>query len=158
MPHSSALLAFLAPTIASAFVLPARPATVRVPSVRMSTEEQPVGLAGIHVEPAVEAIHQMTLAEHAQQLMLKNIAQRPMLKKAYRKLFTREDRFSAHKMLGSFCVLHAAFRLSQVGHADMGFGPTLPTLACILVHATLSLSSFLFRIPVQRRGGDLSCA
>ena len=38
----------------------------------------------------------------------------------------------------------------------MGFGPTLATLACIMVHATLSLSSLLFRLPVQRRGGALS--
>ena len=79
-----------------------------------------------------------------------------MLKKVMRKLVTREDRFSTHKILGMFCILHTAFRLSQVGPSDMGFGPTLPTLACILVHVTLSMSSFLFRIPLQRRGGDLS--
>ena len=82
---------------------------------------------------------------------------RPIIwKKVYRKLVTREDRFSTHKVLGSFCVVHAAFRLAQVGPADMGFGPTLGTLVCILLHATLSLSSFLFRIPNQRRGGSLS--
>jgi len=81
---------------------------------------------------------------------------RPSLKKAYRLLVTREDSFSAHKLLGSFCVVHTAFRLARVGPADMGFGPTLTTLACISVHGALSLSSFLFRIPLQRRGGALS--
>jgi hypothetical protein len=34
--------------------------------------------------------------------------------------------------------------------------PAGATLACILLHATLSLTSFLFRIPLQRRGGELS--
>ena len=86
--------------------------------------------------------------------------QRPRwLKKTYRKLATPEDTFygfPAHKTLGIFCVCHAAFRLSHTGPTDMGFGPTLSTLVCILAHATLSLSSFLFRIPKQRRGGDLS--
>ena len=78
------------------------------------------------------------------------------LRKLRRKLATREDRFSAHKSLGTFAVLHAAFRLSRVGPADMGFGPTPTTLFCILLHATLSMSSFLFRIPLRRRGGTLS--
>jgi len=81
---------------------------------------------------------------------------RRALKKTYRKLVTREDRYFTHKTFGTFCILHAAYRLARVGPADMGFGPTLSTLACILVHASLSLSSFLFRIPLQRRGGDLS--
>ena len=78
------------------------------------------------------------------------------LRKAYRKLATPEDRFSAHKILGGMCIVHTVFRLMQAGPLDMGFRPSLATLACILLHATLSLSSFLFRIPLQRRGGELS--
>jgi delta24-sterol reductase len=109
-----------------------------------------VRLQPLHVsvkEPNAEAI---AVREPPLQSM------KPMLRKLSRKLATREDRFSAHKMLGCFAVLHAIFRLSQVGPADMGFGPTPVTLICIVLHAALSMSSFLFRIPLQRRGGQLS--
>lgn len=156
MPRS-ALVALLAaivlPDRSAAVRMPIRSAAVRLPRLRMCADEQPAVAAGVDVAPAVETIHQRTPAEHTQR---KKSFARPTLKKAYRKLVTREDRFFTHKTLGTFCVLHAAFRLSQVGPADMGFGATLSTLACILAHATLSLSSFLFRIPLQRRGGDLS--
>ena len=157
MARLALVFALLAPTVASAIVLPAHPAALRMPALRMVAEEQPAAAASVDVAPAVDVLTRPKIPADkafAQQLL----EGRPALKKAYRKLVTREDRFSAHKTLGVFCVLHAAFRLSQVGPADMGFGPTLPTLACILLHATLSLSSFLFRIPLQRRGGDLSCA
>ena len=134
-------------------VRPARTAAVRAPILlRMAAEEHP--------EHWLAANKPRTLAERPyvalNNMVLNNLERRPRLKKTYRMLFTREDRFSTHKLLGAFVILHSAFRLSQVGPADMGFGATLPTLVCILLHATLSLSSFLFRIPVQRRGGDLS--
>ena len=84
------------------------------------------------------------------------VIEKPAVKKIYRKLSTREDSFSIHKILGISCLLHAIFRLAQVGPKDMGFGPTPATAACILMHAILSMSSFLFRIPNARRGGALS--
>ena len=76
--------------------------------------------AGIDVAPAVEAIRQSALAEHTQRPALKKLVRRPALKKVYRKLVTREARFFAHKALGTFCVVHAAFRLSRVGPAESG--------------------------------------
>lgn len=101
----------------------------------------PIRLAGGRQEP---------------RLIARFLENRPALKKTYRKLVTSEDRFSTHKTLGIFCLLHATYRLARVGPADMGFGPTFSTLVCILLHATLSMSSFLFRIPLQRREGSLS--
>lgn len=118
------------------------------PLATHSSADDVAGGGRIDMAPAAEAVREDPLT--------KRRGRRPILKKLFRKLVTREDRFSVHKTLGTFCVFHAAFRLSQVGPADMGFGPTLPTLVCILAHATLSLSSFLFRIPLRRRGGDLS--
>lgn len=79
----------------------------------------------------------------------------PKLRRTYAKLFTNEDRFagvlSPHKLLGLSCLAHSAYRFARVGPADMGFGPTAATLACIGLHATLSASSFLFRVPLRRK-------
>ena len=58
---------------------------------------------------------------------------------------------SPHKLLGLSCLAHSAYRFARVGPADMGFGPTAATLACIGLHATLSASSFLFRVPLRRK-------
>ena len=53
-------------------------------------------------------------------LVAQLLERQPKMKKVYRKLVTREDRFSTHKVLGSFCVIHAAFRLANTGPAAMG--------------------------------------
>ena len=116
-------------------------------------------LPGPHCAPRMQHLHM--ISEDPSPSGPESRKQRPPLlprplRRVYRKLATPEDRYSAHKIFGSLCILHTAFRLAQVGPTDMGFGPTLTTLACILLHATLSLTSFLFRIPLQRRGGELS--
>jgi len=55
-----------------------------------------------------------------------------------------------HKMLGLSCLLNFLVRFAQVGQRDMGFGATRATLGCIALHATLSGSSLIFRIPIKR--------
>lgn len=68
------------------------------------------------------------------------------------KLFTEEDRFFVHKILGMSCLISFVVRCSIIGaDSDMGFRShpewTLPTL---LLHFLLNLSSFDFRIPAKR--------
>ena len=68
----------------------------------------------------------------------------------YKQLFTREDRFNAHKMLGFACLAHFIFRFAGAGAADMYFDSSPTTVLCIAMHALLSVSSMIFRIPAQR--------
>ena len=72
------------------------------------------------------------------------------LTRVYKGLFTHEDKFNAHKTMGFSCLLSYAYRFSMAGERDMGFGSTNGTLACILLHMTLSISSLIFRIPSKR--------
>ena len=68
-----------------------------------------------------------------------------------RGLFTKEDHGHVHKMLGISVMCHFIWRFAHVGPTkDMLFGPTNKTLACIALHATLSASSLIFRIPIKR--------
>lgn len=66
-------------------------------------------------------------------------------------LVTKEDHGHIHKMLGISVLLHFVYRFTQVGPVkDMSFGPTPRTLASISLHALLSSSSLIFRIPTRR--------
>lgn len=66
-------------------------------------------------------------------------------------LFTKEDYFNFHKMIGISVLVHFFYRFSNVGPVkDMLFGPTPRTLASIALHALLSASSLIFRIPTKR--------
>ena len=74
-------------------------------------------------------------------------------------LITHEDPGHIHKALGVACLTSFAWRLSMAGERDMGFAThsawTLPT---VLLHGSLTLSSFLFRIPKKRIAtGDRIC-
>jgi len=68
----------------------------------------------------------------------------------YARLFTKEDPFNFHKTLGISCLLSYIFRFVKAGPSDMGFGATPETLLTIAVHASLSISSLVFRIPMKR--------
>ena len=74
----------------------------------------------------------------------------PILKTIYSKLFTVEDKYNFHKSLGVGCLLSYLFRFAQVGPSDMNFGATTGTLLIIMMHTSLSVSSLIFRIPLQR--------
>jgi hypothetical protein len=65
-----------------------------------------------------------------------------------KQLTTHEDPFHLHKALGVLCLLSFTWRFSQWGSADMEFAthPTL-TVPTILLHWSLTLSSFAFKIP-----------
>jgi len=66
-------------------------------------------------------------------------------------LITKEDSRHFHKTLGLSVLLHFLFRFANVGPSkDMRFGPTLATLGSLALHASLSLSSLIFRIPTKR--------
>lgn len=74
-----------------------------------------------------------------------------------RKLFTREDRphrvFGVHKILGLGCLLHFIVRFVvfvSAARPDMGFTASWDTIALLGVHALLSSSALIFRIPTKR--------
>jgi len=69
---------------------------------------------------------------------------------------TDEDPGHVHKILGIACLISYAWRFSMAGATDMGFESyphlTIPTL---LLHWSLTLSSFVFKIPRKRiKTGD----
>jgi len=65
-------------------------------------------------------------------------------------LFTSEDPYNGHKSLGLFTIVHFLYRFAHAGNADMAFTTNWETAACLLGHALLSGSSFVFRIPKKR--------
>lgn len=68
-------------------------------------------------------------------------------------LFTREDRqyFNVHKLLGLFALLHFIYRFANVGPSDMNFNVhDKATPICLGLHALLSVSSLIFKIPIKR--------
>ena len=68
-------------------------------------------------------------------------------------LFTHEDTFNVHKMLGLPCLAHFLWRTLSVPFRpldDMGFQPTGLTALLIVWHLALSVSSLIFRIPKVR--------
>jgi hypothetical protein len=70
---------------------------------------------------------------------------------AKKQLITKEDPYHVHKILGILCLISFVFRFYNVGESDMGFDlyPHL-TIPTMLLHFSLNLSSFLFRIPKKR--------
>eukprot|EP00038_Savillea_parva_P014233 m.214881 g.214881 ORF g.214881 m.214881 type:complete len:330 (-) comp27416_c0_seq1:54-1043(-) len=68
-----------------------------------------------------------------------------------RGLFTHEDPWNVHKMFGIPCLFHFAYRTLQLVTGEMHFSRgTWTTLALILMHACLSCSSLVFRLPKIR--------
>lgn len=65
-------------------------------------------------------------------------------------LFTAEDTFNFHKTLGIACLFSYAYRFANVGESDMKFDASNATLFWIGVHALLSVSSLIFKIPKRR--------
>lgn len=75
-----------------------------------------------------------------------------ILQRWYKLLFTKEDYFHHHKILGILCLLSFLSRfMLQFYYDDMGFQAfpylTIPTM---ILHSLLSLSSFQFKIPIRR--------
>lgn len=67
------------------------------------------------------------------------------------KLFTRDDPWVLHKTLGFACLGHFVLRLTQA--PDLGFRRDAETIFWILMHAALSWSSLIFKIPTKRIAG-----
>ena len=68
-------------------------------------------------------------------------------------LFTHEDVFNVHKMLGFPCLAHFLWRTLSVPFrpfGDMGFDASNFTIILILWHLALSVSSLVFKIPKVR--------
>ena len=68
-------------------------------------------------------------------------------------LFTHEDTFNIHKVLGLPCLLHFILRTLSVPFQpfnDMGFEASRATGLIIVWHLALSVSSLIFRIPKVR--------
>lgn len=69
------------------------------------------------------------------------------------RLFTHEDPFNVHKVLGFPCLAHFVVRTLSLPRwplNDMGFTASPATAAFILMHLCLSCSSLVFKIPAKR--------
>jgi hypothetical protein len=80
----------------------------------------------------------------------------PTLTKWRQLLITHEDPVHFHKILGISCLCSFFWRLSLIGPTDMGFQtyPSL-TIPTFMLHWSLTLSSFIFKIPSKRiKTGD----
>ena len=67
-------------------------------------------------------------------------------------LFTHHDAFHVHKILGFGCLAHYAYRIcNKFIYGTMFFDSnSIVTYIAPAVHLTLSLSSFIFRVPKNR--------
>ena len=66
------------------------------------------------------------------------------------RLFTAEDRFHAHKLLGVSVLVHfvyRAFLISYTGRDAFEDTDAPAALACLGMHVALHLTSFIFHIP-----------
>lgn len=76
--------------------------------------------------------------------------------RARQKLFTKEDPIGVHKYLGLFCLLNFIGRYRQMYFGDPAaglgsLGHPFFSMACLLPHALLSLSSLIFHtVPKER--------
>lgn len=86
-------------------------------------------------------------------------AKKGLLSRVRTKLFTKEDPIGIHKYCGMFVLLHFAYRFFQSIFGDpaagmgnhMGKGSSFLSLACVIPHAVLSLSSLIFHtVPKER--------
>jgi hypothetical protein len=86
-------------------------------------------------------------------------AKKGLLSRARTKLFTKEDPIGIHKYCGMFVLLHFAYRFLQSFFGDpaagmgnhMGKGSSFISLACVIPHTVLSLSSLIFHtVPKER--------
>ena len=55
-----------------------------------------------------------------------------------------------HKTFGIFALLHFIYRFQHVGPTDMNFSANPMTVFCLAMHALLSASSLIFKIPIKR--------
>lgn len=70
--------------------------------------------------------------------------------KIRRGLFTKEDKFDFHKILGLLCLGSYIFRFANWGSNDMKFDGSFSTLVTLLAHTCLSVSSLVFKLPTRR--------
>lgn len=67
------------------------------------------------------------------------------------KLYTHEDVYNIHKMIGVFCLLHFIYRLySRAIYNTMFLHTNTITFLCVCAHTLLSMSSFIFSIPKRK--------
>lgn len=70
---------------------------------------------------------------------------------ALKRLFTKEDRFGFHKILGCACLAQFAYRyFSAYSHITPVELLTVTDIGLIAMHVVLSMSSFLFHIEQKR--------
>lgn len=67
------------------------------------------------------------------------------------KLYTHEDTYNIHKILGVFCFSHFIYRFFlKVMYDTMFLQTNKTTSLCVCAHAVLSASSFIFHIPKRK--------
>jgi tRNA(Leu) C34 or U34 (ribose-2'-O)-methylase TrmL len=88
--------------------------------------------------------------------IVQKLPQEKKLARARRKLFTREDPIGIHKYLGLFCLINFIGRFRQMLFLDHAAGlgtrghPWF-SMACLIPHAVLSMSSLIFHtVPRER--------
>jgi hypothetical protein len=74
------------------------------------------------------------------------------------KLFTHEDPYNIHKILGLYCLLHYVYRFfiffkNYDVDFEASFTNDYVSLVSIIPHILLSLSSFIFKVPRERIKG-----
>ena len=70
------------------------------------------------------------------------------------KLKTREDNLNFHKLFGVCCLINFIYQFSNLfryGKMNLKDNPYTPLI--LIFHATLSLSSFIFHVPLKRHKG-----
>lgn len=76
-----------------------------------------------------------------------------ILSTIYIRLVTKDDATHIHKTLGLSCLISFVYRFVNAGPSDMKFTSSNGTFVMILVHALLSTSSLIFKIPARRING-----
>ena len=68
----------------------------------------------------------------------------------FHKLVTKEDPMHLHKLLGTFCLVHFAYRYAMLFTTGSMQLHRLPDLYMVSLHGVLSVSSLVFHIPGVR--------
>jgi hypothetical protein len=70
------------------------------------------------------------------------------------KLITHEDNFNFHKILGVSCLINFVYQFYQLFlYGKMNLQDNIYAPVLFLTHGALSLSSFIFRVPLNRHKG-----
>lgn len=106
-----------------------------------------------HSQYALDLMNQFKIKkEHDNLIPINNKINQPETNILVDKLFTNEDKYNLHKILGLYCIIHFAYRYLIGLTSDIygGFNNSWISIISILLHGVLSLSSLKFFVPQER--------